>query len=95
MFLVLFVDRLHNGDNVARPRQFDEDKILAAVHVQFGIRPAIWIAWDIANSSLLADLVSYRDIKLIGSFGKIIVRPSARAAAILGSRRAVAPYRTL
>jgi hypothetical protein len=65
------------------------------VHVQFGIRPAIWIAWDIANSSLLADLVSYRDIKLIGSFGKIIVRPSARAAAILGSRRAVAPYRTL
>ncbi len=35
MFLVLFVDGLHNGNNVARPRQFDEDKILAAVRDQF------------------------------------------------------------
>src|SRR5258708_31243169 len=35
MFLVLFVDGLHNRNNVARPREFDEDKILAAVRDQF------------------------------------------------------------
>jgi hypothetical protein len=33
--LVLFVDGLHNGNNVARPREFDEDKILAAVRDLF------------------------------------------------------------
>jgi TetR/AcrR family transcriptional repressor of nem operon len=35
IFLVLFLDGLHSVGNVARPRQFDEEKILAAVRDLF------------------------------------------------------------
>ena len=35
IWLVLFIDCLHNANSVARPRQFDEEKILAAVRDLF------------------------------------------------------------
>ena len=63
-FLVIFIDGLHTANSVARPRQFDEEKILAAV------RDLVWSQGYAATS--LDDLMRVTGLgkgSIYGAFG--------------------------
>jgi AcrR family transcriptional regulator len=63
-FLVIFIDGLHTANSVARPRQFDEEKILAAV------RDLFWCQGYAATS--LDDLMRVTGLgkgSIYGAFG--------------------------
>jgi len=70
--------------------------ILAENHVSSrttpgGRRPII----DLANQSTLQNLLDYSEIKITGSFERIHICPSRRAAAILRSRFLTPPFRVV
>ncbi len=70
--------------------------ILAENHVSSratpsGRRPII----DLANQFTLRNLLDYSELKITGSFERIQICPSRRAAAILRSRFLAPPFRVL
>ncbi len=70
--------------------------VLAENHVSSratpnGRRPII----DLANQPILQNLLDYPELKITGSFERIHVCPSRRAAAILRSRSLTPPFRVL
>lgn len=70
--------------------------ILAENHVSSrqiagGRRPII----DLANQTVLKGLAEYPELKITGSFERLQISPTHRAAAILRSRRLIPPFRVL